>query len=70
MEDLENSVRQINNMTIEFVLVTGDITEFGDSASLKKSEKCLMWSVRIITCAIMKRYGTIRNILILLRFSG
>ena len=31
VEDLENSVRQINNTPkIEFVLVTGDIMEFGD----------------------------------------
>ncbi len=42
VEDLENSVGQINNTpTIEFVLVTGDITEFGDRASLEKAKEVL-----------------------------
>lgn len=42
VEDLENSVRQINNTPlIEFVLVTGDITEFGDRASLEKAKQVL-----------------------------
>ncbi|HHT23719.1 MAG TPA: hypothetical protein GXZ87_10515 [Bacteroidales bacterium] len=42
VEDLENSVRQINNTPIiEFVLVTGDITEFGDSVSLEKAKEVL-----------------------------
>lgn len=42
VEDLENSVRQINNTpNIEFVLVTGDITEFGDRESLEKSKSIL-----------------------------
>ena len=35
VEDLENSLKQINNTPeIEFVLVTGDVTEFGDKVSL------------------------------------
>lgn len=42
VEDLENSVRQINNSPkVEFVLVTGDVTEFGDRASLQKSKDIL-----------------------------
>ncbi len=41
-EDLENSVKQINNSAeIEFVLVTGDVTEFGDKVSLQKSKDIL-----------------------------
>lgn len=41
-EDLENSVIQINNtLEIEFVLVTGDITETGDRASLQKAKSIL-----------------------------
>ena len=36
VEDLENSVKQINNTPdIDFVLVTGDITETGDRASMQ-----------------------------------
>ena len=42
VEDLENSVKQINNTpAIEFVLVTGDVTEFGDKVSLEKAKELL-----------------------------
>lgn len=42
IEDLENSVRQINQSPeIEFVLVTGDVTEFGDKVSLEKAKELL-----------------------------
>ncbi|NLO72371.1 MAG: PQQ-binding-like beta-propeller repeat protein [Porphyromonadaceae bacterium] len=42
VEDLENSVRQINSTpNIEFVLVTGDVTEFGDKKSLEKAKELL-----------------------------
>ncbi len=41
-EDLESSVRQINSTpTIEFVLVTGDVTEYGDKVSLEKAKYIL-----------------------------
>ncbi|MFV0392673.1 MAG: PQQ-binding-like beta-propeller repeat protein [Paludibacteraceae bacterium] len=41
-EDLENSVRQINNSSeIEFVLVTGDVTEYGDKLSLLQAKEIL-----------------------------
>jgi len=42
VEDLENSVKQINNTPdIEFVLVTGDVTETGDRASLQMAKSIL-----------------------------
>ncbi len=42
VEDLENSLKQINNTPeIEFVLVTGDVTEFGDKISLEKAKELL-----------------------------
>lgn len=42
IEDLENSVKQINNSSdIEFVLVTGDISEAGDRTSLEKAKSIL-----------------------------
>ena len=42
VEDLENSLKQINNTPeIEFVLVTGDVTEFGDKVSLEKAKELL-----------------------------
>ncbi|VBB47573.1 conserved hypothetical protein [uncultured Paludibacter sp.] len=42
VEDLENSVKQINNTkNIDFVLVTGDVTENGDRASLEKAKSIL-----------------------------
>ena len=42
VEDLENSVKQINNTPdIDFVLVTGDITETGDRASLQMAKSIL-----------------------------
>ena len=42
VEDLENSVNQINKtQNIDFVLVTGDITEAGDRASLQKAKSIL-----------------------------
>ncbi len=41
-EDLENSVKQINESeSIDFVLVTGDLTEFGDRKSLEKAKSIL-----------------------------
>ena len=42
VEDLENSIHQINHTeNIDFVLVTGDITESGDRASLEKAKSIL-----------------------------
>ena len=42
VDDLENSLKQINNTPeIEFVLVTGDVTEFGDKVSLEKAKELL-----------------------------
>ncbi|KAA6329744.1 Outer membrane protein assembly factor BamB [termite gut metagenome] len=42
VEDLQNAVNQINaSDDIEFVLVTGDITEEGDSASMLKAKSIL-----------------------------
>lgn len=42
LEDLENSVQQINlSPRVEFVLVTGDITEEGDYESLAKAKTAL-----------------------------
>ncbi|MHB9055028.1 MAG: outer membrane protein assembly factor BamB family protein [Paludibacteraceae bacterium] len=42
LTDLENSVDQINSTPyIDFVLVTGDITEIGDRASLQKAKTAL-----------------------------
>jgi len=42
VEDLQNAVDQINaSNDIEFVLVTGDITEQGDKASLQKAKEIL-----------------------------
>jgi 3',5'-cyclic AMP phosphodiesterase CpdA len=41
-EDLQNSVNEVNkNSEIEFVLVTGDITDAGDRLSLLNAKKCL-----------------------------
>lgn len=42
VEDLENTVRSINdNRAIEFVVVAGDITEEGDRASMEKAKQIL-----------------------------
>ena len=42
VEDLENSVKQINNTKeIDFVIVSGDITETGDRASLQMAKSIL-----------------------------
>ena len=42
VEDLENSVKQINNTKeIDFVIVSGDVTETGDRASLQMAKSIL-----------------------------
>jgi outer membrane protein assembly factor BamB/Icc-related predicted phosphoesterase len=42
VEDLQNSVNQINqNKNVDFVLVTGDITEYGDKKSLSIAKSIL-----------------------------
>ena len=41
-EDLLRSITQINAMdSVDFVLVTGDLTDMGDKLSLEKAESCL-----------------------------
>ena len=42
MEDLQRSIAEINqNPTIEFVVVTGDLTENGDKASIQAIKDAL-----------------------------
>lgn len=42
VEDLENTVRSINdNRAIEFIVIAGDITEEGDRASMEKAKQIL-----------------------------